>query len=277
MTISLRDVAVQQFRDKFQLLYAAPRAIRGTTLEVRGVVGDAYLWPQMGSTPMIDRGASQSIIPASDVSHTRITTTFGDFVLKLPTDIFDQAEVNADERSMLAVRHVEAAGRREDQEIINAANASAGTLLPDAGTNLTVAKLRAASKVLNKNNVPLKDRTILIHAEQLESLLTQTEVTSSDFAVVKALVDGQVNSYMGFKFVTLGDREDEGGLPLVGNIRTCFVYHKTAMGAVWKLNPTMQVEWSLERVSWLSVSFMSLGASALQKEGIVKIDCDETA
>lgn len=276
MTISLRDVAVQQFRDKFQLLYAAPRQIRGTTLEVRNVVGDAYKWPQMGSTPMIVRGASQSIIPASDVSHPRVDTTFTDYVLNTPTDIFDQAEVNADERSMLAVRHVEAAGRREDQVVINAANASAASTILNGGTNLTVDKLREASSKLTAKNVPSTDRAIIIHANQLQSLLQDPEATSQDFVSVKNLMNGSINTYMGFKFITIGDRPDEGGLPLAAGIRTCFVYNKMAMGVVWKINPTISVTFSDERVSWLTISRMSLGGNALQDDGIVKIECDES-
>lgn len=277
MTASLRDVAIQQFRDKFQLLYAAKREVTDTTLEVRNVIGDAYKWPQMGSTPMILRGASSSIIPASDVSHPRIDTTFDNFVLNTPTDIFDQAEVNADERSMLAIRHVEAAGRRQDQFVIDALNASSAVTIVDGGTNLTVEKLREAANNLNTQNVPKADRTILIHADQLDSLLGETEVTSSDFNVIKALVQGDINTFLGFKFIVLGNRDDEGGLPKTGNIRTCFVYHKMAVGMAWSLNPMINVTWENLLQSWVAISRLRAGASALQDFGIVKIDCDETA
>ena len=37
----------------------------------------------------------------------------------------------------------------------------------------------------------------------LENLLTETEVTSSDFNVVKALVQGEVNTFLGFEHVRL--------------------------------------------------------------------------
>ncbi len=276
MTISLRDVAIQQFRDQFLLLYAAGRQINNTTMEVRNAIGDAYKWPEMGSAPMILRGASQSIIPASDVSHPRVTTTFENFVLNLPTDIFDQAEVNADERSMLAIRHVEASGRREDQFIIDALDASAGTVIPDGGANLTVEKLREAAFELNKENVPSTDRTILIHASQLESLLKETEVTSSDFNSIKALVQGELSTFLGFKFITIGNRDDEGGLPKTGDIRTVFAYHKRSMGMVWSLNPLINVTFENLLQSWVSISRLRAGASALLNEGIVKIECDET-
>ena len=36
---------------------------------------------------------------------------------------------------------------------------------------------------------------------------------SGDFASIKALVSGEINTFLGFRFYVLGDR-DEGGLPL---------------------------------------------------------------
>jgi len=276
MTASLNQVAVQEFRDQFQILYQAPRQITGTTLEVHGVVGDAYKWPQMGPATMLPRGAPSSAIPASDVTHPRITTTFLEFVLNTPTDKFQQAEVNADEMSALAVQHIKAIGRREDQFVINAADVSSASTIVDSGTNLTVDKLREASAQLNAANVDMDDRTILIHANNLRSLLNEEEVTNSDFNTIKALVAGQLNTFMGFKFITIGDRPNEGGLPKTGNIRTCFVYNKMAMGMVWQLDPTVEVDWKPELRSHLTISALSAGASALQDAGIVKIDCDET-
>ncbi len=276
MTQSLSNVAIQMFRDQFQLLYQAPRAIRGTTLEVHGVVGDAYKWPQMGPATMQVRGAPSSEPPGQDVTHPRITTTFNDFVLDTFTDKFQQSTVNADERSALARQHVKAIGRREDQEIINALDVSGAFSIPATGTNLTVAKLRRASAILNTNNVDMEDRTILIHANNLESLLEDPEATSQDFVSVKNLMQGTINTYMGFKFITIGDRPAEGGLPIAALIRTCFVYNKMSMGMAFKIDPTVEINWEPRKRSWAVGSDLSLGASALQDPGIVKILCDET-
>lgn len=276
MTASLNEVAVQEFRDQFQRLYQAPRQITGTTLEVHGVVGDAYKWPQMGEATMIPRGASSSAVPASDVTHPRITTNFFPFVLNTPTDRFDQAEVNADEMSSLAIQHVKAIGRREDQFVIDALDVSGANTIVAGGTNLTFAKLREASADLNAANVDMEDRTILIHANGLRSLLNEAELTNSDFNTVKTLVSGQINTFMGFKFVMIGDRPKEGGLPKTGDIRTCFVYNKMAMGMVWQIDPQVRVVDKPELISQLTISHFSAGASALQIPGIVKIDCDET-
>lgn len=69
---------------------------------------------------------------------------------------------------------------------------------------------------------------MLIHANGLSALLDETELTSSDFATVKALAQGEINSFLGFKFIMLGDR-DEGGLPLPST-RTNFAFHRDSVG-----------------------------------------------
>lgn len=275
MPAPLSAVSVQMFRDQFQIKYQAPREITGTTMEKRGVIGDAYKWPQMAAAIMLPRGAPSSAIPASILDHTRITTTFDEWVLNTPTDQFKQAEVNADEMSVLAVQHVKAIGRREDQTLIDSLDASAAATEPTNATNLTLEKLINVSKLLNTNNVDKSERTILIHANSLGSLLEDSTITSSDFNTVKLLMAGDIDTFMGFKFITIGDRE-EGGLPKTGDIRTCFAYNKQAVGMAWQIEGEVEVDWEPVLRSHLTISALSLGASALQLPGIVKIDCDET-
>ena len=276
MTQSLSNVQVEMFRDQFVLDYAGERKLAAMLTEVHGVVGKSYQWPVAGSAVMINRGSAQSLIPASDVDHTPVITSFVPKVLNLPTDLFQQAEVNANERSMLAKRHVQAVGRTEDQSAIDAMNAATGvTTIPTNVTNLTVDKLRLVALEFNRNNVPSTDRMIAIHADQLEALLRETEVTDADFNTVRALVRGELSTFLGLNFITFGDLA-EGGLPKTGDIRTCFAWHKDAMGQAWNVDPAVNVEWSVERQSWISVSRVSTGASNLLPLGLVKIDCDET-
>jgi hypothetical protein len=104
-------------------------------------------------------------------------------------------------------------------------------------------------------------------------MLGETEITSSDFATVKALVSGEVDTFMGFKFVTLGDR-DEGGLPLPST-RTCFAFHKDAMGMGIGMNQKSEINYVPEKTSFLVSSMFSAGAVAIDDEGIVKISCTE--
>jgi len=69
------------------------------------------------------------------------------------------------------------------------------------GSKMNVATLRRLSRIFNERETGDEERYLAITAAQLESLLGETETTSSDYNTIKALVDGSLNSFMGFKFI----------------------------------------------------------------------------
>ena len=138
---------------------------------------------------------------------------------------------------------------------------------------MNLAKLLAAKKALDVKNVPAEGRCMVIHANGLAALLDETELTSSDFATVKALSTGEIDTFLGFKFITLGDR-DEGGLPLPST-RTCFAFHRDAIGMGIGMNQRSEINYVPEKTSFLVSSMFSAGAVAIDDEGIVKISATE--
>src|SRR5690606_16720791 len=78
-----------------------------------------------------------------------------------------------------------------------------GAVGVDTGTatGLTVGKLITANEILE--DADLEDdapRVLVVTAKQLTNLLNTTKVTSADYASVKALVNGTIDTFMGFKF-----------------------------------------------------------------------------
>tara|TARA_R110002020_G_scaffold91874_1_gene222888 strand:- start:126 stop:725 length:600 start_codon:yes stop_codon:yes gene_type:complete len=71
---------------------------------------------------------------------------------------------------------------------------------PAADTGLNVGKLRAAKQILDSNEAEDDGRYMIINAKQLQNLLAETELTSSDYAAIKALVHGEINTFLGFDF-----------------------------------------------------------------------------
>jgi hypothetical protein len=174
-----------------------------------------------------------------------------------------------------------AIGRRSDQMIIDALSGSGTTLtvansIGGATTNMNMAKLREAQRLLNANNVPMEDRYIVMHASQLSNLLSETQVTSSDFNSVKALVQGEINTFMGFTFNVIGDRT-EGGLSGggSGSDRTVYAYHKMSVGMAEAMAVRSEINYIPEKTSWLVASMFSAGAIAIDAGGIVAITCRE--
>jgi hypothetical protein len=278
MAIQLSNAFVTLFDAEVKQAYQAAAVLRGAVRLRSGVEGSTYKFPKIG------KGVAQVRIPQTDVSplnvdYSQVQVILQDWIAAEYSDIFMQAKVNFDERRELVQVVANAIGRRQDQLILDALTASSTTLTvsEDIGgtdTNLNVAKLRAAKASLDKNNVPMSNRHIIIHANSLASLLGETAVTSSDFNTVKALVQGDINTFLGFQFHLLGDR-DEGGLPLDSDGRTCFAFHSQAIGMAEGIAPKTEINYIPEKTSFLVASMFSAGAVAIDAEGIVSINCVE--
>ena len=280
MAVSISNAFVTLFDTEVKQAYQADAVLRNTVRLRTGVTASTHKFPKIGS------GVAQVRVPQTDVTplnvtYSQATVTLTDYIAAEYSDIFNQAKVNFDERQELVQVVAKAIGRRSDQMIIDAlANSSTSltvaTSIGGAGTNLNMAKLREAARLLNTANVPAEDRTILIHASQLSSLLSETSVTSSDFNTVKALVQGELTTYMGFNFITIGDRS-EGGLAGggSGSTRVVYAYHKMAVGMAEAMAIRSEINYIPEKTSWLVSSMFSAGATAIDAGGIVAITCTE--
>ena len=335
MPVQLSKVAIQQFHDQFTNAYQAAAQLTETANTVAGARGDAYLWPLQGDAAMEPRLAPQSLIPVASNDYAQVRTTFENYILNLPVDIFQQAELIIDTLSQLGLVHAKAAGRREDQFLLNALYAAGNgplntnTQLPDqeppglvqgdvgnttavtggvkSATNLNVEKIIQAAALLDQANVPHEDRYLAIDARMMAGLMSNgEEPTNILYNNTKNLMQGGIDTFMGFKIFTLGFRQ-EGGITLrppagllpgllppdgpfpnptpppatytLNNTvnSTAIAWHKGALGCVYSLNPVTEVEWAPAYQSWLTISRLRMGASALLGKGIVYIDCDNTA
>lgn len=281
MSVSLSNAFVTLFDAEVKQAYQGKAMLVGAVRQRRGVEGSTVKFPKVGRGVATPRIAQTDVTPLN-VGFSNVTCTLGDWNAAEYSDIFSQAKVNFDERSELVQVLGNAIGRRQDQIILDALAAASGTgtVSNDIGgndTNLNVAKLREAKKVLDKNNVPPEGRHIILHANGLASLLSETAVTSSDFNTVKALVAGEINTFLGFTFHVLGDRS-EGGLAIDGNLdRTCFAFHRDAIGYAEGIAPRTEINYVPEKTSFLVNAIFSAGAVAIDSEGIVKITARETA
>lgn len=271
--VTLFDAEVKQ-------AYQASRALAGLVRERNGVEGSTVKFPKIGKGTATVRVPQTDVSPLN-VSYSQVTATMADWNAAEYSDIFHQAKVNFDERRELVSVVSNAIGRRMDQIILDALAASSTSLtvansVGGATTNLNVAKLRRAKKLLDQNNVPMDGRAMIISASGLEGLLGETQTTSADYNSVRALVSGEIDTFLGFKFVTIGDRA-EGGLAIDGSLdRVCFAFHRDAVGLGIGMNQRTEINYVPEKTSFLVNSMFSAGAVAIDDEGIVKITCRES-
>jgi len=277
MAVGISNAFVQLFDAEVKQAYQASRALAGLTRERNNVEGNQVKFPKIGKGTATVRVPQTDVTPLN-VTYSQVTATMSDYIAAEYSDIFSQQKVNFDERRELVQVVGAAIGRRMDQLVIDALNASSTSLtvatsIGGAGTNMNIEKLIEAKKLLDANNVPAEGRCMIIHANNLAGMLGETEITSADFASVKALVQGEIDTFLGFKFVTIGDR-DEGGLPLPST-RTCFAFHRDAIGMGIGMNQKSEINYVPEKTSFLVSSMFSAGAVAIDDEGIVKISATE--
>ena len=277
MAVGISNAFVQLFDAEVKQAYQASRALAGVTRERANVEGNQVKFPKIGKGTATVRVPQTDVTPLN-VSYSQVTASMSDYIAAEYSDIFHQAKVNFDERRELVQVVGNAIGRRMDQLVIDALNAASspgtvGTDIGGVGTNLNLAKLLAAKKALDAKNVPAEGRCMVIHANGLSALLNETELTSSDFATIKALSMGEINTFLGFRFIMLGDR-DEGGLPLPST-RTSFAFHRDAVGMGISMNQKSEINYVPEKTSFLVSSMFSAGAIAIDDEGIVKISSTE--
>lgn len=276
MSKFLSQAAVTEFDNEVKHQYQQNGKLRDCVTQRTGVTGEAYKFTRMAKG-LANQKASQADVTPMDIEHSRQTAILENWNAPEYTDIFDQAEVNFDEKQELAGTIAMALARRVDQIIIDSMTAvtysatpstiDEGTTVAAGGTGLTVAKLRAASRALSALGVDESDRYWAYTAADRESLLAEEEVTSSDYNTVKALVNGDINSFVGFQFKLVDDRT-EGGLPANVN----YAWHKKAVGLAVGMDINTRVDWVAQKTSWLCNGMLKCGAVAREGNGIVKIN-----
>lgn len=274
MSTSVSTAFVAQFDAEVKQAYQGAAKLFGTVRTKTGVVGSTHRFPKLG------KGLAQPRIPQTDVvpmnvAHSNVTATLEDWSAPEYSDIYDLQKINFDERKELKIAIASAMGRRMDQLILDAADAGASATQVDdniGGTNsgLNVTKLRRAKRLMDASGVPATDRYMVHSAIGLEQLLGETEATSSDYNAVKTLVNGEVDTFLGFKFIMIEDR-DEGGLDLTSNIRKNIAFHKQALGLAVGINMRTEMNYISEKTSWLINGLFSAGSIGIDDSGIIEV------
>lgn len=145
-----------------------------------------------------------------------------DYDLNQLLDSFDKLRLIVDPSSVYVKNAVNALGRAMDAEVLtavfgtNQTGKSGGTATAfgtsqvvgvnqgaASATNLTVAKLREAKRILMARNVDPKTEELwaVINATAHDSLLAEAQVISTDFNDRPVLVNGMVEQFLGIKFI----------------------------------------------------------------------------
>jgi len=176
-------------------------------------------YDRIGAVVAQKKVSRHSDTPQIDTPHSRRRVTLSDYEWADLIDKEDLRKMIMNPAGDYAIAAMWAMGRAKDDVLIEAANGTAyadedgstSVVLPStqklasvsggALSDMNVQLLRRIKKIFDGNDV---DESITRYgawtSSQVENMLTETEVTSADFNTVRALVMGDVNTYMGFDF-----------------------------------------------------------------------------
>jgi hypothetical protein len=277
MSKNLSAVAVIEFDSMVKHAYQGMGLLKGAVTVRNNVVGDTYKFRRMGKGLANQKSTSDLVTPM-DVGHEFKTATLSNWNAPEYTDIFDAAEVNFDEKQELASTIAGALGRRSDQLVIDAMDASTPltTAIPEGGENLTMEKVIKAQVALRDQGVPNTELFAAIDAQGLGGLLNDEKATSADYQAIKALVSGEINTLCGFQFIVIETRT-EGGLTVASDIVDSWFFQRPAVGLAIGIDMKTEINWIPERTAWLTNGMLKAGSVVRDEGGLVKVQYDRTA
>lgn len=282
MSINLTTYA-QLFETEVKQQFQEKSVLRDTVRLRMAAKNSAVKFNLMGRGLAQARTNVQTPLPVMNVTHTQPVATVTDWTASELTDIFMNNKVSFDERQELVTSISSALGRRLDQIILAALAAGSYTgrtvanSIGGSNTNLNLTKLREIAKIMDKEGVDSADRFLVCHPNGLHAMLGDAQVTSADYNNIRALIQGDIDSYYGFKFRKIGDR-DEGGLTIDGNSdRVQYAWQKSAVGLALNMDINIRIDWDSQYGAYRVTGFMSAGAVIIDPLGTVQITTRDTA
>jgi hypothetical protein len=287
MSTSVTTAFVQQYSANVQMLSQQMGSRLRDTVRVENITGKNAFFDQVGVATAQLRTTRHADTPQIDTPHARRRVSLADYEYADLIDDQDKVRMLIDPTSSYAQAAAAAMGRAMDDVIISAALGTAFTgetgststafssdnQIANGSADMSVAKLRQAKKLLDLADVdPSIPRYIAVGPNQVEALLGDTNVTSSDFNTVKALVQGDVDTFMGFKFIVTNR------LSFASNIRSCFAWAEDGIALGIGKDVSARIDERADKGYATQVYYcMSVGATRMEESKIVQIDCDESA
>ncbi len=258
-----------------------------------GIVGASKAMERVGKVDAYDITSRHADTRYVETPHSRRWLDLTDKGAAELVDEMDEIRLLADPKSKYPKIMVQALNRAKDDVIYAAIRGTARTgggtqALPSAqkiaegGTGLTLAKLLTAKELLDAAEIeadegqdmtgqgPTPSRVIACSSKQLTNLYGTTEIKNIDYNSVKALAEGQINTFLGFRFI----RSER--LAKSGTTRYAVAWCKPAVA----LGIGKDIVTSIDTLPTKNYSVqvyarMSIGAVRLEDEGVVEIGCFE--
>jgi hypothetical protein len=282
MSTQITTAFVQQYKSNLLVLAQQKGSRLRNTVRTEPVTGTSAFFDRLGATAAVQRTTRHGDTPLIDTPHSRRRVSLTPYEWADLIDQADKVRLLIEPTSDYATNAANAMGRTMDDVIVAAASGTAYTGVDGSGTqaitlqvaaaatNLTLAKLLEAKQDLDEGEVDDQDRFIIVSPKMLTSLLGTTEVKSADYNSVKALVQGQIDTFLGFKFIT----SNRLAANSTANGHLCLAYQRR--GLILAIGEDVKTEIGPRADKSYSTQVyvrMDLGATRVEDAAVVEIDC----
>jgi hypothetical protein len=257
-----------------------------STVMQEGIFGEKHFWDTMGTVEFNEQVERAAPTTTDETPRDRRAVTRRKF---FRAELFDEED---DDKVLRAIQPesallqtwMAALGRKKDDLLYEALMGTALTgkdgttstafdATPQTVTDanaLTSLKLRAAKAILDAADIPAEGRICAVHPIQLQQLLGDPNATSADFVIIRALVDGTTDYFMGMTFIT------STRIPqYTAGKRYALCYHPSvAVAGQNKLGSDISLRPDRSLAKQLYVK-SALAASRLYEDRIVRIENDD--
>jgi hypothetical protein len=285
-------IYVQEYQTVIYLLaQQLDNRFAGCIVEDFKWTGAAKFYPQYNQDSMVELATRFTDTPSQSADFRNRMVTPRYFVSSTLEDPKDALQQAVDPKSVMMQAKHAAANRTKDDLIIAAWGGTSYTGQTGAtpvtfpasnqivynqfstGNGMSKAKCLAAKRILDANEVEQMERYMSYTAAQLEDLLNTTEVTSSDYNVIHALVQGEVKTWCGFQW-----KHSERLLTDASSHRLCYAWQKYASILAIQKDIEGRMDERIDKnMAWQVYLRMCMGSTRLEEARIVQVACVEAA
>lgn len=291
MSYQVTTAFTKQFGSTVQLLSQQKGSVLRNAVRNETITGEEAYYDQIGTTTAVLKTSRHADTPLIDTPFARRRVAPQDYQWADLIDNEDRLKMLIDPQSPMVQTAAHAFGRAIDDAIIAAADGTAYTgktgstataydtnndvavSIGGSNTGLNLDKLLNAKYILDSYDVdPSLPRYMVVNAKQLQKLLAVTEVKSADYNTVKALVQGELNTFLGFNFI----RTERIGVDASSNHKVLFFASDGILLATAKdITPRISERDDKSYATQVYLS-MSIGATRMEEKKVGRCLCYPT-
>lgn len=273
MSQDVDDAFVRQYESDVHMAYQRMGSkLRNTIRNKSNIQGKSTTFQKVGTGTAVQK-ARHAELATMDISHDPIECTLQDWYAGDYIDKLDELKTNIDERMVVAQSGAAALGRRTDELITTAMDATTNTTTEGGTDGLLKAKIDTVFIHFGENEIPDDgDRCWAVSPQSWTDLLDIDAFVNADYVGSDQLpYKGGMTAKRWMSFMWFGF----SGLPIASSKRKTFAYHKTACGHASGADVQSEINYVPQRVAHLATSYMSQGAVVIDDTGVYEVQAHE--